>query len=121
MNQMPKVDLAKIKNTLTEEDFDIAQRVLVADHIRATKPVGNDYNSRCAQYVWRMVVFHVSCKAQHQMFPAATFMYLPENAFTPAGTKLIERLNIIVDAIEYTIPMIKWTGVIRWGKSLGYL
>lgn len=100
MLYLPVCDL---QEKLTAEEMNIVQRALKSDSsLRASKPkikyhkVGKDkygldiyepdYYEGCGAYVWRMLVFQISSKPQHQCMPVMAFADVPR--YTPDGRKM---------------------------------
>ena len=124
---MPKVDTTKLD--LTEEEFDIFEKVVklnsklpaTAKEIRATKPPEDGK----AMYVWRMVVFMVSPKREHQCMPVTAHFSLP--AYDDTGKwrsgiamKMAKELDFLVDKIVEAVPISEWHGIRKWGQALGH-
>ena len=95
---------------LTQVEFNILSRCVVdGGFLRASKPdfKGSHYD-KWAQYVWRMLVFHLSDEPQHQCMPVMCYYELPRPAIeAPVLDKLVDR---VMDKI----PVTEWHGVMRW-------
>jgi hypothetical protein len=129
MSNMPKVNIQDINNSyLSDEDAAIISIIVKKNGaIRATKPKVNKNNpiSGKAAYVWRMVVFSVSPKRQHQCMPCTATFDLP--AYDEDGKwkceisrKMSKELDKLVDHIVNSVPKTQWHGVSRWAKAFGY-
>ena len=124
---MPKVNLEQLEANLTEEEFNITKNFLKKDgSIRSTKPKINDKESITGKsaYVWRMVVFMVSPKLQHQCMPVTASFDLPAIADNGKWCSQIAReqeaeLKNVIDAVVDSIPKNEWHGVQRWAKAFG--
>jgi hypothetical protein len=110
---MPRVQL----NRLSAEALRYALEI--------TKPDGRLYASKPgmatpeARYVWRMVVYMVSPKPQHQCMPVTAYFEL--GAYHKVKELLDNTLDPIADQIIDAVPVLEWHGVARWGRALGYL
>ena len=71
------------------------------------------------RYVWRMVVFLVSPRPQHQCMPVTAAWEL--GYWTDQRDALTKDLDAIADQIVDAVPVQQWHGVKRWGHALGYL
>lgn len=129
MYAMPKVD-QKVLEELTKDFSDDWKRVVSIvvkknGQIRATKPKvdKNDPVTGVAAYIWRMVVFAVSPKPQHQCMPMTAGFDLPaydENGKWSAKVemKMMKELKPLEDAIINSVPKTKWYGVNRWATVM---
>ena len=121
---MPTVNIPE--NYFTNDEMEIINRIVKKNgKIRATKPKvkESDVISGDAAYVWRMVVFMVSPKAQHQCMPiAADFDLQTYDETGRWSAKLAQerakQLDKIVDKIVDLVPKHQQYGVIRWAKAL---
>lgn len=78
------------------------------------------------QYVWRMVAFSVSPRAQHHCMPVcADFALFDDMASGYKAMDFRERaayrksLDDIADVIVNAVPKSQWYGVARWGRAFG--
>lgn len=72
--------------------------------------------SGIAAYVWRMIVFTISTRAQHQCLPVMAVDYLP---IYPGMTDTMRRAiqdfaDQTADKICDLIPKSEWHGIARW-------
>lgn len=119
--KMMKIDFDGLY--LVGKALDIAKEIVKKD--------GTLYSSRPqkasgeAQYVWRMVVFSLSSKPQHQCIPATADWYLGDDYWKDMTWK--ERsdyrkyLDMIADAVVKTVPVTSQPGTLRWGRALGMI
>lgn len=73
-----------------------------------------------AQYVWRLVAFHVSANPRHQCMPVTADFYLGCGSWAETRARSKE-LDSLVDEIVDAVPMSEWYGARRWGRALGVL
>lgn len=87
-NVMPVVqNVSGLLEGLSDRDRNIVLNVLKKDgSVRATKP-----KDRVAAYVWRIVVFMVSPKREHQCIPALADMGLDKEDYAHRTDKYIPR------------------------------
>ncbi len=128
--EMPRIDLEALKVSLTAEQFKIAVRIVNAKTgcLRASKPTfprrvlvedpdcysGQRYEyadaegagKGCSAYVWRMVAFFASPKAEHHCMPCTCDFNLPGKAYGPEHKALCDRLQIIINAVLDTVPSV---------------
>ena len=93
--------------------------------IRSTKPkVTSDPLTGKAAYVWRMVMFYASDKAQHHCMPVCADFDLPafdeNNKWKSSiAREMSKELRVIEDEILKQIPSDKLHGLNRWKTVLG--
>lgn len=124
---MPEVNrevLSYLSKTFTEEERSILDVIIKKNgEVRASKPKVVDDVSGKAAYVWRMVVFLVSSKRQHQCMPVCADFDLPaydENGkwSCSKAREMSKKLKPVEDAIVSSIPKSQWYGVRRWKNAL---
>lgn len=124
---MPEVNrevLSHLSKTFADEELAIINIIIKKNgEVRASKPKVKDIISGKAAYVWRMVVFSVSTKPQHQCMPVCADFDLPaydENGkwTSSAAREMSKKLKPIEDAIVNSIPKAQWHGVRRWKNAL---
>jgi hypothetical protein len=109
---MPRVDFTKLSPLALEYAKAICRR---DGTLRASRPPLSDKFHRRAAYVWRMVMFQVSPRRQHQCLPICAPLYLD-----PADDDSVEHLlDAIVDEIVDAVPVHQWHGILRWGEAFG--
>lgn len=135
---MPRINLDAID--LTTDERAIAERILNAGRLRASKPAikyevrmepmygkpGNpirphrypDAIGGKAAYVWRMVAFTVSPKPAHHCMPCTADFDLPEED-CHARRAMTKELDVLVDRIVASVPKSEWHGITRWGQVFG--
>lgn len=132
MNNMPEITY----KGATSEEVEILKRICNKDHLRASSPQKpkmkkvwqggtsnyhfeycsiEDYLLGRSVYVWRMVAFLISPKAQHHCMPVTAQFSLA--SYREEQSKLDKLIDKIVEAV----PKEQWQGVIRWGRALGQL
>lgn len=123
--KMPSVkNPQELFDSLTGEFKKIAQIVVKKNgQIRASKPkVTDDPVTGKAAYVWRMVAFMVSPKAQHQCVPVAATFDIPAEVngrwSSVEADKIAKELDVLVDKIVDCVPKEQWHSVHRWAKAM---
>lgn len=107
---MPRVQLDRLSGTALSYARDI------------TKPDGTLYASRPtkatpeARYIWRLVVYMVSPRPQHQCMPVTAWFEL--GPYTKVKG-LLDELDAIADQIIDAVPVHQWHSVAQWGRVLG--
>ena len=141
---MPKVDRSLLNSGLIDlfkktnnrhkecEYSRIVETVVKnTDEIRSSKPSFKKLTepeltiARKSAYVWRMVVFSVSKKRQHQCMPVCADFDLPARDSTgkwssSTAREMSKELDQVVDVIVNAVPKSQWHGIARWGRALGY-
>lgn len=137
---MPVVNMEAVREKLSNEDYDVAMRIVKKDNsVRASSPL-RDRNhvseaEGVAHMAWRHVVFMVSRNPQHQCMPVCDNLYLPDipeyhGWDTPEDVKqrnwayrkeLEKRAEHIADVVVNAIDPRQWAGVQRWGQAFGLL
>lgn len=80
----------------------------------------SNYETGCAAYVWRMLMFNTQSIHPHCCMPVMADCDLPYKSGEREKRKeLIEAMDNLTDRILAKIPKEKWKGVIRWGRALG--
>ena len=117
MNSMPIINMDLLTGEAEMFAKAISKPVQTSDgparQIYATKPKNNWGD---VKYVWRMVVFVVSRKRQHQCMPVTAEWNLTGDYL--ARCERAKELDAIVDEIVNTIPKSQWYGVHRWARLL---
>jgi len=110
MSGMPGIDF----RTLGPEAREWASKIAHKDGtLRATRP-SLSLDDGQAAYVWRMVVFYVSPRREHQCMPVVADFWLPQQN----RDQVREKLDRIVDQIVDAVPVSQWHGVQAWGRVL---
>ena len=117
--KMPKVDLDMLKG----EAYCFARVITKKDcSIRASRPPIDKDKPETGEwaYVWRMLVFYVSSRSQHQCMPVMAECYLPQDDYDDRRDRAKE-LDVIVDAILDAVPAHERYGLKRWGEAFGMI
>lgn len=146
--QMPRIDLDKLSETLTFDEYALVKGIVSTRGknkgcLRASKPKvakkikvptksprwEGDYSLEYAckadattgkiAYIWRMVAFFVSPKSQHHCMPCTADFSLPGTV--KESHALAKELDQIVDKVVDTIKKSEWHGVRRWGQAYGQI
>lgn len=135
--EMPVLDLDAIE--MTDEEREIANRIVTKGRLRASKPaikytvanvtrmigdiayttrqrIPDDLGGKAA-YVWRMVAFSVSPNYRHHHMPCTADFDLPVEDYTERRA-MAKRLDDLVDRIVKSVPTDRWYGVRRWSRVL---
>ena len=138
----PKIDLEKLEQILTKDEFEIAKGIVATRGknkgcLRVSAPkikswrednpssrygydiVFDELQSHTA-YVWRMVAFYIGKHHSHSCMPVTATFKLNVSWRTKEYDELIKWLDSIVDKVVETVPVEQWSGVSRWHKALGY-
>ena len=68
-------------------------------------------------YIWRMVAFFISGKAQHQCMPCTADFDVP-GSYTE-NKVIIKALDELVEIVVDTVKVSEWHGVRRWAQVYG--
>lgn len=119
VHNMPVIDLTKFD--VNSDAFKYASNISTtrngANRLRASKPKVNDNGH--SEYVWRNVAFSVSPVRAHQCMPVTADFAIKGLSFDDRRA-VTKYLDTIVDEIVNSIPKSQWSGVMRWGRALGY-
>jgi hypothetical protein len=113
--KMPVLDYSKLNG----ESLEYAKAI--------TKPSGEVYVARPkkasgeAQYVWRMVCFHLIDEQPYSCMPVMADWYMTERDYDKRRAECKRLDSLVVDQIVNSVPMTEWCGVIRWGRAFGVL
>lgn len=122
MTNMPKINTENINpDLLTDSEREIFNIIVKKDlSIRASKPKVKDALTGRAAYTWRMVVFQVSPKGQHQCMPVCANFDLKDEDWE--NRREVEKeLDKLIDIIVNAVDKSEWHGIRRWGNALyGY-
>ncbi len=134
---MPKIDFAKMNSLLMQLDpqYDVYEFKGITRYlfkkdgtVRATKPKVDKNNpiTGKAAYVWRMLVFAVSPKPQHQCMPCTADFDLPaydENGkwSSKIARSMSKDLQPLEDLLLECIDKRQWFGVQRWARAFGVI
>lgn len=112
---MPTLNLDSI--VMSEEERDLASQIVRKNGVLyASKP---KRASGEAKYLWRMVVFGISPKPQHQCIPVTASFDLDGTYFESLDRA--KELDALAQRIEDSVPVQERHGTLRWGRALGYL
>lgn len=127
---LPKVDFLMLSDFNDLETIILESIVKKDGTVKSTKPKTlKGYRKEISfkeeeilgmvQMVWRLVVFSVSPKREHQCMPVMAEFYLSEDIFKDKDFK--DYLYNLSDKIVNTIPKSQWYGVTRWAKAMGQI
>ena len=147
--QMPKLDLEVIERKMAPHQFELVKGIVSSQGknkgcLRASKPkthktvavpaknprfVGDlDYvyedvktatSLGYTAYIWRMVAFMVSPKAQHHCMPCTADWSIPGTYREIKDT--LKALDALVDIVVDSVKASEWHGVKRWGQAYGVI
>jgi hypothetical protein len=120
-NDMPFINIESLQ--VSEDDMKIVNLIHVNGRLKSSKPKMSKKHSDemlvgMAAYVWRMVVFSLSMKREHQCMPVTADFDIPIRNYTERR-ELTKKLDVLADAVINTVPPTQWYGVHRWARALG--
>ena len=125
---MPYIDIKAVfsklndRGLLSDENVELCLGIINSKtgRLRATKPKDASGKTR---YLWRMVAFMASPKAEHHHMPVtADFDLLEDEPFDLSVVKArADRLKPVEDAILDSLPTKDLHGLHAWGSALGMI
>lgn len=140
-NEMPKINMQALKDTLTSQEYALVERIVIARNgyttLRASKPkvertvpVASKYHSTPtmypseesgrAAYLWRMVAFLISPIPQHSCMPVMAFCDLPHREDWDERRGIEKEMDALADKVVDVVKPRDWNGVRRWAYAFGY-
>jgi hypothetical protein len=104
--------------------------------LRANKPDKRVSNKQegCANYVWRMLCFDLVSWGKHACMPVCADFDLCDAVEHSPGyedcdlaelcvgrAELQAEMNLLIKQVEAVLPVVALSGVMRWGRALGYV